>query len=82
MKLKHSIQTAVTGLTTHKSRSALTILGVVIGITSIILVMSLGQGAQNLILSQVNGLARRPLQSFQGKFQTALQALRRHFPIL
>ena len=67
MKLKHSIQTAVTGLTTHKSRSALTILGVVIGITSIILVMSLGQGAQNLILSQVNGLGATTIAVIPGK---------------
>jgi len=67
MKLRHSIQTAVTGLTTHKSRSALTILGVVIGITSIILVMSLGQGAQDLILSQVNGLGATTIAVIPGK---------------
>jgi len=67
MKLKHSVQTALTGLTTHKSRSALTILGVVIGITSIILVMSLGQGAQNLILSQVNGLGATTIAVIPGK---------------
>jgi len=67
MKLRHSIQTAVTGLTTHKSRSALTILGVVIGITSIILVMSLGQGAQNLILSQVKGLGATTITVLPGK---------------
>ena len=67
MKFKHSIQTAVTGLTTHKSRSALTILGVVIGITSIILVMSLGQGAQNLIFSQVNGLGATTIAVIPGK---------------
>jgi putative ABC transport system permease protein len=67
MKLKYSIQTAVTGLLTHKSRSALTIIGIVIGITSIILVMSLGQGAQNLILSQVNGLGATTITVIPGK---------------
>ncbi len=67
MKLKYSIQTAVTGLMTHKSRSALTIIGIVIGITSIILVMSLGQGAQNLILSQVNGLGATTITVIPGK---------------
>ncbi len=40
---------------THKSRSALTILGIVIGITSIIMVMALGAGAQNLILGEIQG---------------------------
>jgi len=43
-------------LATHKSRSALTILGIVIGITAIILIMSLGQGAQELILNQIRGM--------------------------
>jgi len=55
MLFKYSIKTAINGLKTHKSRSALTILGIVIGITSIIMVMSLGEGAQNLILDQIQG---------------------------
>ena len=55
MLFKYSIKTAINGLRTHKSRSALTILGIVIGITSIIMVMSLGEGAQNLILDQIQG---------------------------
>ena len=67
MKLKNSIKTAFTGLTTHKSRSALTIVGIVIGITSIILVMSLGQGAQNLILGQVKGLGATTITVIPGK---------------
>ncbi len=70
MRLKHSLKTAVTGLATHKSRSALTVTGIVIGITSIILVMSLGQGAQNLILSQVNGLGATTITIVPGKFPT------------
>ncbi|MBU6370837.1 MAG: ABC transporter permease [Patescibacteria group bacterium] len=67
MKLKYSTETAITGLATHKSRSALTILGVVIGITSIILVMSLGAGAQNLILDQVKGLGATTIIVLPGK---------------
>ena len=67
MILKYSIKTAVNGLKTHKSRSALTILGIVIGITSIILVMSLGQGAQNLILGQIKGLGATTIITLPGK---------------
>jgi len=55
MKLTYSIKTATSGLRTHKSRSALTILGIVIGIASIMIVMSLGSGAQNLILGEIQG---------------------------
>ncbi|MDO8604620.1 MAG: ABC transporter permease [bacterium] len=59
MRLKHSIKTAYNGLAQNAARSLLTILGIVIGVTAIILVMSLGQGAQNLILDQVKGMGTR-----------------------
>jgi putative ABC transport system permease protein len=67
MVFKYSIKTAVKGLQTHKSRSALTILGIVIGVTSIILVMSLGAGAQDLILGQVKGLGATTVTVIPGK---------------
>lgn len=61
MRLKYTIKTAISGIKTHKLRSSLTILGIVIGITAIILVMSVGRGAQNLILSQVEGLGSKTI---------------------
>lgn len=67
MRLKYSIKTAVIGLQTHKSRSALTILGIVIGITSIILIMSLGQGAKDLIIGQIQGLGAKTIAVLPGK---------------
>jgi putative ABC transport system permease protein len=67
MKLKYSIKTATAGLRTHKSRSALTILGIVIGISSIILIMSLGAGAKNLIVSQIQGLGAKTIAILPGK---------------
>src|SRR3989338_6912826 len=56
MKLHNTFKTAIKGLTTHKSRSILTILGLVIGITAIMLVLAVSQGAKDLILSQIQGL--------------------------
>ncbi len=56
MKFIHTSKTAFIALSSNKSRSALTILGIVIGITSIILIVSMGQGAQNLILGELGGL--------------------------
>ena len=53
MKLLHSIKIASKSLISHKARSFLTILGIVVGITSIILILSLGRGAQKLILSEI-----------------------------
>jgi len=61
MVFKYAIKTEYGGLRTNKSRSALTILGIVIGITSIILITSVGQGAENLILGQIQGLGSRTI---------------------
>lgn len=67
MATKHSLKTALIGLKTNKSRSALTILGIVIGITAIILIMSLGQGAQDLILGQIQGLGSKVIGIVPGR---------------
>ncbi len=67
MILSYSIKTAFRGLTAHKSRSALTILGIVIGVAAIILVVSLGQGAQNLILGQIQGLGSKTIAVIPGR---------------
>ncbi len=70
MTLKHIFKTALRGLRTHKSRSALTVLGIVIGITAIILVMSVGEGAQALILNQVQGLGSKTIAVIPGREPT------------
>jgi putative ABC transport system permease protein len=44
------------GVKSHKLRSSLTILGIVIGIASVIALMSIGRGVQTSILSQVESL--------------------------
>ncbi len=67
MASKYILKTALLGLKTHKSRSFLTILGIVIGITSIILVMSVGEGAQNLILSQIQGMGSKTIAVAPGR---------------
>lgn len=67
MRYRHITTTALRALKTNKSRSFLTILGIVIGITAIMLISSLGKGAQNLILSQVQGLGSRTIAVRPGK---------------
>lgn len=70
MTIKNTLKTAITGLNTHKSRSALTILGIVIGITAIILIMSVGQGAQDLIIGQIQGLGSKTIAVIPGREPT------------
>ncbi len=67
MKIGNSFKTAFIGLKTNKTRSTLTILGIVVGITAIILIVSLGTGAQNLILSQIQGLGSKTLVVIPGR---------------
>lgn len=70
MTWKHTLKTALTGLSTNRSRSALTIFGIVIGITAIMLVVSLGAGAQTLILGQVQGLGTNTIAIIPGREPT------------
>lgn len=67
MLLYHSIKIALAGLKTNKTRSALTILGIVIGVTAIIMVVSLGQGAKGLILGQIEGIGARVIGIIPGR---------------
>lgn len=67
MNIKYSLQTAIIGLKTNRSRSLLTILGIVIGITAIILIASLGAGAQALIVGQIQGMGSKTIAVLPGR---------------
>lgn len=51
------LKMAFSNLRSNKMRSFLTMLGVIIGISSVILIMSLGNGARNVITEQMAGIA-------------------------
>ncbi len=57
------------GLTSNKARSGLTILGIVIGIASVIAMVSIGQGAQGTIQSSIEGLGSNLLTIVPGVVQ-------------
>jgi len=68
MKLNiHIFISAVKALRTNTARSLLTILGIVIGIMAIIIVMSVGQGGQDLILSEIESLGSNTLRVAPGR---------------
>jgi putative ABC transport system permease protein len=56
MLLRDAFKTSTRSLAHGKMRSILTMLGIVIGIASVIILMSIGQSAQNLILGQVESV--------------------------
>ncbi|MCI8489931.1 MAG: FtsX-like permease family protein [Lachnospiraceae bacterium] len=51
------LKMAVSNIKANKMRSFLTMLGIIIGISSVILIMSLGNGAKNVITEQMAGIA-------------------------
>ncbi len=56
MLFKDAFKTSTRSLTHGKMRSILTMLGIVIGIASVIILMSIGQSAQDMILGEVQSV--------------------------
>lgn len=55
-QIKEYIKMAFFNILSNKVRSLLTMLGIIIGISSVILIMSLGNGAKNMITSQLDSI--------------------------
>jgi putative ABC transport system permease protein len=73
--------TAWVGMVTHKLRSFLTILGIVIGVAAVIALMSIGRGATADILSRIEGMGSdlitiSPGSSFFGGVRSAAGSVR------
>lgn len=56
MDIRETINSSVTAILANRLRSSLTILGIVIGVTSVILLTSLVSGLRTFITSQIQGL--------------------------
>ena len=52
----------------HKLRAFLTMLGIIIGIASVVSVVALGQGAQQQVLDQISDLGSSTIEIFPGRF--------------
>ena len=69
MKAQDILQETYTALSANKARSGLTILGIVIGIGSVIAMVSIGQGASGQIQSSIEGLGSNLLTVMPGFIQ-------------
>nr|MBP9686963.1 ABC transporter permease [Candidatus Doudnabacteria bacterium] len=67
MGLISQIKMVLRGLLSRKGRSFLTILGIVIGVAGVITIISLGAGAQSLVLSQLTSLGTNLVGVLPGK---------------
>jgi putative ABC transport system permease protein len=61
MRLTDLLTTAQRGVTTNKTRSLLTTLGIVIGVGSVVLMVSMGGSFQNYIVSQIETVGTNTL---------------------
>jgi len=68
MNLIESIRLAMRGLAANKMRSALTMLGIIIGVGAVIALLSIGQGAQAAITEQIQGIGSNLIFVIPGTF--------------
>jgi putative ABC transport system permease protein len=63
-KLRETIQIALSQLSVNKLRSALTMLGITIGVASVIVLVSVGKGVEDFIISQFDMFGSRMIFAF------------------
>jgi putative ABC transport system permease protein len=73
MKQLEGIRLALRALTTNKLRSALTMLGIIIGVGAVITLMSVGEGVQAYITQQFEAIGTNLFFVIPGSFQQDLQ---------
>jgi putative ABC transport system permease protein len=67
MRLIESFQVALRALMANRLRAVLTMLGVIIGVASVILLVSIGSGVRELVTKQISGLGSELLFVLPGK---------------
>jgi len=75
MNLGQAIIEALDSLNSNKLRSALTILGIVIGVGAVIAMLAIGSGAQSAITGSISGIGSNLLFVFRGNLNTDLQVV-------
>jgi putative ABC transport system permease protein len=68
-KLLETFKLAIITLRANKSRSLLTMLGIIIGVSSVILLISIGSGLQTYITGQLQGLGSNSLYVIPGNLE-------------
>ncbi|TGZ98477.1 MacB family efflux pump subunit [Rodentibacter pneumotropicus] len=65
-QLFEAFRMSVSAIVAHKMRSLLTMLGIIIGITSVVSVVALGNGSQQKILENIKGIGTSTMTIFNG----------------
>ena len=76
------LSTALRGVTVNPTRSLLTMLGIIIGVGSVILMSSVGASMQGVILGQVSSLGAKSMVIFPGREEGGAGAVQAGFDSL
>ncbi|MFQ3568224.1 MAG: ABC transporter permease [Aggregatilineales bacterium] len=68
-RVRENIRVALSGLSANKLRSALTMLGITIGVSAVIVLVSLGQAVEDFVRAQFLGLGTNLIIVFPGENQ-------------
>ncbi len=66
-RFAESLRMAALALTSHRLRTLLTMLGIVIGVASVVSMVALGEGSRRKVLSNISALGTNTLEFFPGK---------------
>ncbi len=64
--LREALRMALLAMNANRLRTALTMLGIVIGIASVVTVVAIGQGSQRKVLEQMKGLGTSTIEIWSG----------------
>ncbi len=64
---REALRMALLSMRAHKLRTFLTMLGIIIGIASVVSVVALGEGSRQKVLANISGLGTNTLEIFAGK---------------
>jgi len=68
MNLMESVRIALRGLVANKMRAALTMLGIIIGVTAVITLLAVGQGVQAMVTESIQSMGTNLLTVRSGRF--------------
>jgi putative ABC transport system permease protein len=79
MRLLASVEIALRALTVNKMRSGLTMLGIIIGISAVIILVSVGQGVQTMVAEQMQNIGSNLLFVMPGELEESSSSMKSNF---
>jgi putative ABC transport system permease protein len=79
MNLTASLYVALRSLASNRMRSGLTMLGIIIGISAVIILVSVGQGVQTMVAEQMQGIGSNVIFVMPGQLEQTNASMRTNF---